>query len=103
MAHAIRSGALTRRALVTGLVAGACAAGARSVAAEPGEELDEAQAIEVYARALQRFRGSQPDVGRFGDLEFRGGLVLSSSSEHFGGSSTCGEPTTTGHCRLWHS
>jgi hypothetical protein len=85
MAHAIRFGALTRRALVTGLVAGSCAVGSRSVAAQLSEELDETQAIEIYARVLQRFRGSQPDVAHFGDLEFRGGLVLTSPSEHFGG------------------
>jgi hypothetical protein len=84
MAYAIRFGALTRRALIGGLAAGACAAGAWPVAAEPGD-LDAPQPIEITARVLQNFQSSRPDVRRFGDLEFRGGLVLSSPSEHFGG------------------
>jgi len=84
MAHAIRSGALTRRALVGSLAAGVCAMASWPLAAQPSDELDAPQAIEVNARVLQQFQASRPDI-RFGDLEFRGGLVLSSPSEHFGG------------------
>ncbi len=85
MAHAIRSGALTRRALFGGLAAGACAAASWPLAAQPSDGLDAPQAIEIDARVVQHFQGSRPDARRFGDLEFRGGLVLSSPSEHFGG------------------
>ncbi len=84
MANAIRFRALTRRAVIGGLAAGACTAGGWPLAADPGD-LDAPQAIEVNAKALQYFQSSRPDTRRFGDLEFRGGLVLSSPSEHFGG------------------
>jgi hypothetical protein len=85
MAHALRSGALTRRALIGGLAAAACALAAGPLLAEPEDGLDAPQAIEINARVLQHFQPTRPEARRFGDLEFRGGLVLSSPSEHFGG------------------
>ena len=41
--------------------------------------------IEITARPIAHFERGRPDVKRFGDLEFRGGLVLTSPSSHFGG------------------
>ena len=51
----------------------------------PGEQLGAVHGIEVEARPITHFERGRPDVTRFGDLEFRGGLVLSSPSRHFGG------------------
>ena len=44
-----------------------------------------AEAIEITARPIAHFERGRPDVKRFGDLEFRGGLVLTSPSTDFGG------------------
>jgi hypothetical protein len=88
MTHPVGARALTRRTLLGGLAAGAGAVGAwRRIAAEeePGGDLAAPQPIEINARALTYFQRSRPSVTRFGDLEFRGGLVLTSRSEHFGG------------------
>jgi hypothetical protein len=38
-----------------------------------------------HGRPIAHFERGRPDVKRFGDLEFRGGLVLTSPSTHFGG------------------
>jgi hypothetical protein len=85
MAHAIRAGALTRRTLLGGLAASACAARLRAEDKGPGVDLAAPQAVEVNARAVPYFRSGAPDTRRFGDLEYRGGLVLTSPSEQFGG------------------
>jgi hypothetical protein len=79
---------LTRRKLL-GAIGAAAGAGLapRGVLAEdahndgPGAT----EAIEVDARAISHFSRSQPNLKRFGELEFRGGMVLTSSSRHFGG------------------
>jgi hypothetical protein len=78
---------LTRRTLLGGLAAGACAALSGSAAAqgEPDEALASVQSIDIGARPIAHFERSRPDVRRFGALEFRGGLLLSSSTPHFGG------------------
>jgi hypothetical protein len=84
---------LTRRSLLGGLVGGlaasACTASARRAAAQddggPGADLNGPQPIRVSARALPHFHPGRAGVRRFGDLEYRGGLVLTSPSEHFGG------------------
>jgi hypothetical protein len=82
---------LTRRSLLCGLAAGACTADAWRAAAQDGPDKGSAagphapHAIEVRARAVQHFQPGRPEVRRFGDLEFRGGLVLASPSEDFGG------------------
>ncbi|HWE19342.1 MAG TPA: esterase-like activity of phytase family protein [Hyphomicrobiaceae bacterium] len=88
MTHPIGARALSRRTLLGGLAASACAGGAWRVAAaeeEAGGDLVAPRPIEVNARALSHFQRSQPGVTRFGGLEFRGGLVLTSPTEHFGG------------------
>ena len=41
--------------------------------------------VEIEARPIAHFQRGRPDLKRFGPLEFRGGLVLSSPSRHFGG------------------
>ena len=41
--------------------------------------------IDVGARLIEHFHKSRPDRRRFGKLEWRGGLVLSSPSSNFGG------------------
>jgi hypothetical protein len=79
---------LTRRSLLGGLAAGACVAGAGRAAAQEDEGPGGPQGsrpVQVNVRALPHFQPSRPGVRRFGDLEYRGGLVLSSPSEHFGG------------------
>jgi hypothetical protein len=86
MALADSTGSLTRRALVGGLAA--MGAGAlvhsHSAAEAPGAELTATTPIEIEARPIASFqRGS--GTRRFGTLEFRGGLVLTSPSRHFGG------------------
>jgi hypothetical protein len=41
--------------------------------------------IQIEAKPIDQFEPGNPDRRSFGDLEFRGGLVLTSSYEHFGG------------------
>jgi hypothetical protein len=43
------------------------------------------ESIDIDARPILHFERSRPDAKRFGQLEFRGGLVLGSSSPNFGG------------------
>jgi hypothetical protein len=43
------------------------------------------QSIEVEARPIPHFERGKPDRKRFGQLEFRGGLVLAAPSASFGG------------------
>jgi hypothetical protein len=85
MAYAIRAGALTRRALLGGLAASACTARVGAQEKGPSTNLAAPQAIEVKARAVPYFQSNAPDTRRFGDLEYRGGLVLTSPAEQFGG------------------
>jgi hypothetical protein len=84
MTNSIRGGALTRRTLLGGLAAGACAAPLGAADEKGPSVLAEAQTIEVKAKPLPFFR-SGADTNRFGGLEYRGGLVLTSPTEHFGG------------------
>jgi hypothetical protein len=87
MTHSFGAGALTRRTLLGGLAA-ACGAAPWCVAAqeeEPSGGLSRPQAIEIRTKALPHFQRSRPDANRFGGLEYRGGLVLTSPSEDFGG------------------
>jgi hypothetical protein len=76
---------LTRRALLGGLAASACVADPWLAAAQDGGlKASAPQPIQVDATALPHFHRGQPGVKRFGDLEYRGGLVLSSRSPSFG-------------------
>lgn len=79
---------ITRRRLLGGLAAsaGASISAASYATAEDNHEAPSAvQAIDVTARPIAHFLRSDPRQRRFGELEFRGGLVLTSSSPHFGG------------------
>ena len=85
MTYSIGAG-ISRRMLLGGLAASACAAHAPRLAAQSeGPEDAAGTPIAINARAITSFQPGRPDVRRFGDLEFRGGLVLSSPSENFGG------------------
>jgi hypothetical protein len=81
---------LSRRAVLGGLAAGAGSgfAGRWGWAAEddgPNEALSSSVPIEIAARPILHFQPGQPHARRFGDVEFRGGLALASTSRHFGG------------------
>ena len=77
---------LTRRRILGGLaVAGASVAVATRVPHAAPDDLSEPQSIEIHAQPIGAFQRGQPGARRFGDLEFRGGLVLTSPSSHFGG------------------
>jgi hypothetical protein len=88
MAQAGNTGSLTRRILLSGLAAVASAVSvvhSRAMAEGPGSDLTAATAIEVEARRISHFQRGISGTRRFGPLEFRGGLVLTSPSRHFGG------------------
>ncbi len=87
MTHPFGAGGISRRVLLGGLAASACMARAPLVIAQP-QEASEAGGwtpIAVNARAIASFQPGRPDARRFGELEFRGGLVLSSANGDFGG------------------
>jgi hypothetical protein len=77
-----------RRAVLAGLLAGAGAAlvpaGSRAEEKDPPPPA-QLEHVEITARQLTHFERGKPDAKRFGQLEFLGGLVLSSPSAHFGG------------------
>jgi hypothetical protein len=88
MTHPIDTGRLNRRRFLGGLAATALAAASTRVGAqdeERPEHLGQPQSIAVTVRPITSFQPSRPEVKRFGGLEFRGGLVLSSAAEYFGG------------------
>jgi hypothetical protein len=77
-----------RRGVLKGLAGGVAAALApRRVRAEDKDPPPPSriEAIEITARPIAHFERARPDAIRFGRLEFRGGLVLTSSSSGFGG------------------
>jgi hypothetical protein len=43
------------------------------------------ESIQVTARPIASFERGRPEIKRFGTLEFRGGMVLASPSDNFGG------------------
>ena len=79
---------LDRRTMLGGLLTGAAAAlapaGSRAEDKDPPPAAS-VEAIEVNAKPIAHFDRRQPDTTRFGPLEFRGGLVLTSASSDFGG------------------
>ena len=79
---------LDRRTMLGGLLTGAAAAlapaGSRAEDKDPPPAAS-VEAIEVDAKPIAHFDRRQPDTTRFGPLEFRGGLVLTSASSDFGG------------------
>jgi hypothetical protein len=79
---------LDRRALLAGLLVGTGSAIMPALAR--AEEKDppppsQLESLEITARQLTHFERGKPEARRFGQIEFRGGLVLSSPSSHFGG------------------
>src|SRR5215510_12359977 len=83
-----RPNAVDRRAALGGALAGAAAALVPSWARAEDKDPPPPAAIEsidIDARPILHFERSRPDVKRFAQLEFRGGLVLGSSSPNFGG------------------
>ena len=80
---------LDRRTLLRGLAGAGCAlalpmlAAAQDDAAPPLPSAPES--IEIEARPILHFERGKPDAKRFGQLEFRGGMVLTSPSAGFGG------------------
>jgi hypothetical protein len=53
--------------------------------AEPALARNSAVSIQVRARTIDTFKASEPELRRFGHVEFRGGLELTSPSKEFGG------------------
>lgn len=88
MAHANGAGGVTRRRLLGGLAASA-GVGVAALSYSTAEDANEApaalEAIDINARPIDHFLRTSPRTRRFGELEFRGGLVLTSPSAHFGG------------------
>jgi hypothetical protein len=86
MTNPIVAGRMTRRSLLGGLAAAACTAGAPRLGAQDDERAEgELRSVTVNSRSIAHFQPSRPETKRFGDLEFRGGLVLTSPAEYFGG------------------
>ena len=79
----------TRRGLLRGLAVAGCAIALPMLAAaedDAGPPLPSTpETIGIEARPISHFQRGQPEAKRFGALEFRGGLVLTSPSPGFGG------------------
>jgi hypothetical protein len=80
---------LDRRRLLGSLAGAGCALALPMLAAAQDDDAPPLpaapQRIEIDARPIPHFQRAQPDVKRFGRLEYRGGLVLSSPTAGFGG------------------
>lgn len=78
---------ITRRFVVGGLLAGTGAALSSRVLAQRDspQTPQSSRPIEISARPITHFNRADPGATRFGALEFRGGLVLSSPEQEFGG------------------
>jgi hypothetical protein len=82
-----------RRTVLSGLLVGTAAALAPVTwarARDGAEDKDpppptSIESIEIDARPIAHFERDRPEVKRFGALEFRGGMVLTSPSANFGG------------------
>ena len=89
MADASRLTRPDRRAVLGGLLVGATAASAPVTWARAEEKEQppptSIERIEIDARPIAHFERNRPEVKRFGALEFRGGMVLTSPSDDFGG------------------
>lgn len=78
----------TRQRLIVILLAAVglvTASGAHAQRGATDREHMASRPVEITARPIAHFDRSRPNVARFGPLEFRGGLVLSSSDSDFGG------------------
>ncbi len=79
------AGDISRRGALSALLAGASSLIAPAAAAQTAQVPDPPVAIDIQARPLAGFEVRDSSRRQFGLLEFRGGLVLSSSFRHFGG------------------
>jgi len=92
MTDANRFSRLDRRTMLGGLLASAGVGAGVTLVSGRGHAEDKdppppasIESIEIVAQPIAHFERSRPEVKRFGPLEFRGGLVLGSSSVNFGG------------------
>src|SRR5262245_66587299 len=88
MTDRARPRAVDRRTMLAGALAGAGAALAPTLGRAEDKDPpppSSIESLEIDARPIRHFERGRPDVKRFGQLEFRGGLVLGSSSANFGG------------------
>ncbi len=76
----MKSAYLTRRGLLAGLGAAAFAAPAGAQSLDPGRF-----PVSISARPIPAFEPGDPTKTRFGQMIFRGGLVLTGSHPRFGG------------------
>jgi hypothetical protein len=74
----------SRRGVLLGLLSGLALA-LPAVGAEPPRAPEPPVRIEIRARPIQSFAAAEPFRVRFGQLEFLGGLELSSDYQSFGG------------------
>jgi hypothetical protein len=81
---------LSRRTVLGGLAA---AAASPALAQAPEQPLI---ALSIASRPIQHFEARSPDKTRFGQLVFRGGLVMSGSHPRFGGLSGLWRPADGG-------
>jgi hypothetical protein len=84
----VRPKAVDRRAALARTLAGAASVLVPGLARAQDKDPPPAASIEsidIDARPILHFERSRPDVKRFGQLEFRGGLVLGCASPNFGG------------------
>ena len=80
----MRAQILTRRKLLGGLAT--VGAGLTvSLPASRAEVVADTHSIDIDAQPIASFARGETNRRRFGELEFRGGLLLTSSSPHFGG------------------
>jgi hypothetical protein len=89
MTDSRRPARMGRRQVLGGLVFGLGGSLARPISAvaedDSGGPPAKTGPIDITARPIVHFEPVQPATKRFGELEFRGGLVLNSPSPHFGG------------------
>jgi hypothetical protein len=72
-------------ALLVAAAAAFMAVGGLRAESKPDLSLEPIEPVQVDARRIAHFAKSDPSRTKFGKLEFRGGLVLSSPSSKFGG------------------
>ncbi|MBO0742061.1 MAG: esterase-like activity of phytase family protein, partial [Hyphomicrobiaceae bacterium] len=75
-----------RRAVAGGLLAGITASFLPSAfAKDNAAPAARVEPLEIEVRPIAHFERGQPEAKHFGPLEFRGGLILTSSANDFGG------------------
>ena len=85
MMHASRSSPVDRRALIGGLAGVVLAPVLARAQGKDPPPLAGIETVEISSRPIAHFERGRPEAKRFGALEFRGGLVLTSPAKDFGG------------------